>query len=211
VQKETQMFYKYISNLSIYLTVLLGLVAITGDYVVSHTKIHIFQALFDNSTHALIGGLSWFITCLIDKNHHSYQILLEVAVCSFIASIIDLDHFVAAKSLQLKDATNLKQRPPLHCSTFPLVTCILLLFVSYILQLSSVKRGTLIILTAFASHHTRDATRRGYWFYPFGCTPSIPYGIYVVTTCFIPYFMGLLYEFIKINSSSNSYDRFAVI
>ncbi|KAG5897046.1 hypothetical protein JTB14_025863 [Gonioctena quinquepunctata] len=104
------------------------------------------------------------------------------------------------RSFRLKDATSLKTRPPLHCSTFPLVTCALLLSISYILQAQTLKRIALIILTAFLSHHTRDATRRGYWVFPFGSTPPIPYGLYVVLTCLIPYFICYLVGFVTVTN-----------
>ncbi|KAJ8985766.1 hypothetical protein NQ317_014419 [Molorchus minor] len=200
------MFYRLLFNSTTYLTILLALVAIVGDYIVYHTKLHFFQALFDNTTHALIGALSWFMVCLHFKSSSAFYTLLEVAACAFVASLIDLDHFVAARSLNFEDATNLKQRPPLHCSTFPLVICLPLLMLSYVLYLPSLKRSILIVLTAFVSHHTRDATRRGFWLYPYGSTPPIPYGIYVLITCMIPHLIRLLYTMLKKNDISVSYD-----
>lgn len=88
-------------SLRLYLTVLLGLVAIIGDSIVSHSKIQIFQAIFDNATHSIIGGLSWFLVCVCSKKYNS-GVIVEVALCALIASLIDLDHFVVAKSLKLQ-------------------------------------------------------------------------------------------------------------
>lgn len=91
-----------ILSLKSYLTLLLVIIAITGDYIVLHSRLHIFQALFDNATHSIIGGLSWVIVCNICKRYNSYQTICEVAVCALVASIIDLDHFIVAKSFYLK-------------------------------------------------------------------------------------------------------------
>lgn len=92
----------FIFSLKSYLTLLLAIVAITGDYIVSHSRLHIFQAIFDNVTHCVIGGLSWFLVCIICKRYNSYQTLLEVAVCALVSSLIDIDHFIVAKSIYLK-------------------------------------------------------------------------------------------------------------
>ncbi|XP_023021150.1 transmembrane protein 267 [Leptinotarsa decemlineata] len=185
-------------TLSYYLTVLLAIVAVIGDYVVVHSNIHVYQAIFDNATHAVIGGLSWCIVYLKNKPENSLSAVLEIAACTVMSSFIDIDHFFAARSFQLKDAISLKNRPPLHCSTFPLSICVLMLLVSYILQSWNLERITLLILTAFLSHHTRDATRRGYWFFPYGSTPPIPYGLYIILTCCIPYLVLYLHDFVNI-------------
>lgn len=103
-----------------------------------------------------------------------------------------------------QDATNLKGRPPLHCSTFPLCLCIFLLLMSYLFQNNLVLVSSLIILTAFISHHTRDATRRGYWFYPFGSTPPLPYAVYVIVTCTFPYIIFKIHELVKFSNSNYS-------
>ncbi|XP_044261838.1 transmembrane protein 267 [Tribolium madens] len=176
----------FIFNTGNYVTILLALVSVTGDYVVSHTKLHLFQALFDNATHASIGALSWLYVCINFKNRSHFQSLIEIGLCAGVASLIDIDHFISARSIHLKDATSLQKRPPLHCSTFPFMFCLLFLMLSYFFQVEVWKRVSLIVLTAFVSHHTRDATRRGFWFYPFGATPPIPYFLYVGLTCVLP-------------------------
>ncbi|CAH1381017.1 transmembrane protein 267 [Tenebrio molitor] len=186
-------------NTNNYIIILLALVSTTGDYIVTHTKLHLFQALFDNATHAAIGGLSWFFVCINFKNRSHLQTLFEIGACAGIASLIDVDHFVSARSFYLKDATSLQKRPPLHCSTFPLVCCLLVLLGSYFFQVDLWKKISLIVLTAFVSHHTRDATRRGFWFYPFGSTPPVPYYLYVSTTCVIPVVICQLHRLVRID------------
>lgn len=73
---------------------------------------------------------------------------------------------------------------------------------SYLFQNNLVLVSSLILLTAFISHHTRDATRRGYWFYPFGSTPPLPYAVYVIVTCTLPYIIFKIYELVKISNSN---------
>lgn len=85
-----------------YCTILIGLVAIIGDFLVSNSNTHISKAIFDNSTHSVIGGLTWFIVVLKIKNQNAHKRLFEVFLCSLIASLIDLDHFFMAKSIRLK-------------------------------------------------------------------------------------------------------------
>ncbi|KAJ3641505.1 hypothetical protein Zmor_028011 [Zophobas morio] len=184
-----------------YILALLALTSITGDYIVSHTKLHLFQALFDNATHATVGGLSWLYVCVNYKNRSHLQTLLEIAACAGVASLIDVDHFVSARSFRLKDATSLSKRPPLHCSTFPVIFCLGLLLLSYVCQVEVWKKVSLIVLTAFVSHHTRDATRRGFWVYPFGSTPPIPYYGYVGLTCLIPFVVCELYRVVKVEGA----------
>lgn len=53
------------------------------------------------------------------------------------------------------------------------------------------------MFTAFLSHHTRDATRRGYWFYPYGSTQPIPYVSYVLITLLIPHFVCGIMRLLK--------------
>lgn len=94
------MFYLAIS-LKLYITVLLALIAVIGDVLVSHSRIKIFQAVFDNVTHCMIGGLSWLLVCINCKKIN-HGVIIEIIVCAAIASLIDLDHFAMAKSFSLQ-------------------------------------------------------------------------------------------------------------
>lgn len=93
---------------SINAVALLVAVSLLGDHLVSriHQK-HAVKAICDNSTHFLIGGISWLIVCINTsflQNHT--QCLLEILLCAFIAAVIDVDHFISAKSLSLKVLDN---------------------------------------------------------------------------------------------------------
>ncbi|XP_045460253.1 LOW QUALITY PROTEIN: transmembrane protein 267 [Harmonia axyridis] len=173
---------------SINAVALLVAVSLLGDHLVSriHQK-HAVKAICDNSTHFLIGGISWLIVCINTsflQNHT--QCLLEILLCAFIAAVIDVDHFISAKSLSLKEATILKGRPFLHSSTVPVVICACFFMCDCLLKSAVLKRLSPIIFIAFSSHHIRDATRRGLWFSPFGSTIPIPYKLYISLNCVIP-------------------------
>ncbi|KAL3280018.1 hypothetical protein HHI36_017526 [Cryptolaemus montrouzieri] len=170
-------------------------VSLLGDYLVSrnHEK-HALKAIFDNSTHFLIGGISWLIVCINTsflQNH--IECLFQILLCAVIASIIDVDHFISARSLSLKDATILKERPFLHCSTVPVVICACLFYLGSYWRIVIWKKISLIVFIAFSSHHIRDATRRGLWFAPIGSTAPIPYPVYIVLNCVIPFVICCVY------------------
>ncbi len=86
-----------------------------------------------------------------------------------------MDHFVAARSLGLADATTgLSSRPWLHSSA-------VLLVVAAVLALAGVRLGPWrqpvapLLLVALGSHHLRDATRRGLSLWPLlAGTPPLP-------------------------------------
>merc|ERR1719244_961301 len=64
--------------------------------------------------------VSWWIVLLnssiLVSLRNQWQILSLSALTS---SIIDLEHFMAARSFLLKDAVSLSERPILHCTTIP--------------------------------------------------------------------------------------------
>lgn len=103
-------------SLKLYVTILLALVAVIGDNLVLYSKIRIFQALVDNATHSIIGGLSWFLVSIYCKRY-SYGVIVEVAVSAMIASVIDLDHFAVAKSfsLQVTKCISIYFQFKMHC------------------------------------------------------------------------------------------------
>lgn len=97
------MWLLYLFNRNDFLcTILIGCVAIIGDGLVSLSNLHIYKALFDNSTHSLIGALTWLIITFRIKNNTLWLRTAEIMLCAFIASIIDLDHFIVARSWRLK-------------------------------------------------------------------------------------------------------------
>ena len=57
----------------------------------------IFRALVDNSAHAFFAFLSWLAVAGITRRG-----IAESVFCAVLASAIDLDHFIMAKSLKMK-------------------------------------------------------------------------------------------------------------
>lgn len=84
------------------LVVFLLVTSLLGDFLVGKSEVHLHKALLDNATHAVIAGISWLIVCFRFKYENALQIALEVLGCAALGSLIDLDHFLAARSLRLK-------------------------------------------------------------------------------------------------------------
>ncbi len=131
------------------------------------------------------------------------------------AGILDIDHFVAAYSLSVYDATHLIARPYGHSLLFILAITFLLFLlkhlVSYFLS-SSLLTSSLtsakptvnsmwslllllihvtpiatIYLLSSLSHIIRDSSRRGLWFFSSYKTSPIPYFSHLMLLCVLPY------------------------
>ena len=63
------------------------------------------RALVDNSAHGLIAFVSWCVVSEIQTRKD----LLDAILCGLIACVIDVDHFIAAKSCRLQVRGNLLQ------------------------------------------------------------------------------------------------------
>lgn len=117
-----------------------------------------------------------------------------------LGSLLDLDHFLAAGSLDLRAATHLPSRPLGHAVPVAVAGAI-----AAALALRSRRWGA-IVGAAFASHQLRDATRRGLWFCvpcggdaearpPWGVdysTPPLPYPLYLSLLILLPSAVGHL-------------------
>ena len=65
----------------------------------------ILRAIADNVAHGLVGGWCWANTILLmvgGEEAMSWTRLVQVAVCMLTASVIDLDHFIEARSLSFQ-------------------------------------------------------------------------------------------------------------
>lgn len=100
------MFLNSVFNVpKIALSILLGVISVLGDCLVDASKPsnHLLAAILDNLTHAFIGALSAFI---IVVDYHDRLTVLEqkiLIVFGFLtAGLIDVDHFIQAKSFRLK-------------------------------------------------------------------------------------------------------------
>ncbi|XP_058123653.1 transmembrane protein 267 [Anopheles ziemanni] len=176
--------------------VALCLVCLIGDKLSDAVeKPPLLRACIDNCTHVLIGLIASEIFLngsTYNTAKHEYLLLLcEAAVVS---SLIDLDHFIEARSFRLQDATNLDRRPFLHNSVFCILIFLLLIIVKPF-GTSNFRLSTAVAFIAFSTHHMRDATRRGIWIKsPFQDDSSrpIPYVGYLVFTNILPHVMTIL-------------------
>lgn len=222
----SQMFCKLPILVSGLLTACLAATAVIGDHLVNYSTVHLHKAFFDNGTHAVVAVISWLIVCVCCKYKSTSQICIESITCGIIASLIDLDHFLVARALNLKvriyflckifyvfifqAATNLRGRPPLHCTTVPLLICTSLYLLGSLLHIQFLNRVSLLIFTAFLSHHIRDANRRGFWLYPLGSTQSLSKFFYLSFTCLLPHLVCFLKQNMDAGSTNMNYKEIIV-
>lgn len=129
-----------------------------------------FTALLDPVAHAalaLIVVLPWIVLARLPR----YYAILAVAA----AVLIDLDHFIVATSLSLKDAISLPMRPMSHSVIFcaGLAGLLGVIFRQF-------SAGAIIFL-ALLSHLSRDATSGGTpWLFPFPESPRLSVSLHLV-------------------------------
>lgn len=165
----------------------------------------LLRALMDNSAHCFVGVLSWFIIS------YSKVDLCELILAGIIASFIDLDHFISAKSFKLIDAISLSNRPFLHNSLTLFVSNILLLVVLSLLNTSKKYKWSLLVFISWFSHHVRDGNRHGLWLGSIYTTKAIKDDWYLLIMVFTPLLIRHFYQneknlvdflFLKINNNN---------
>lgn len=80
-----------------FLTCAIGVCSILGDYGLKYGKGEGKRAIFDNATHATVGGLTWTLIIALSRKS-LVQHLNGIFSCFLLASFIDVDHFIAAHS-----------------------------------------------------------------------------------------------------------------
>lgn len=87
----------------IILTTLVSITCLLGDNFVELTQHPMLKALADNATHAAIGALSGiaFAVQFYERTSHFFGWFL-IFVCFVCSSLIDVDHFIAARSWSLE-------------------------------------------------------------------------------------------------------------
>lgn len=97
------MFFNYLNKIRATATVLIGSTCLLGDYLFNrNNNHHILKSLTDNITHSLIGLFCAIIIVNYYQNAFCrIESLLLVLTSFLISSIIDVDHFIEAKSLSL--------------------------------------------------------------------------------------------------------------
>ena len=195
-----------IFNLTLFgIEVLLAIVCLVGDYYVfkSLSLINLFQfksfpilneilirALLDNFVHGIIGLLSWSIIS------YPYLSLNELIASYLFSSILDIDHFINARSFKIAEAISLQRRPFLHNSlTLLLINSVIFLSLAYVNPAKKNAWAILFFISWF-SHHCRDGTRHGLWFGFVGSSTPINYNFYLLIILLLP----LLFRNILVNS-----------
>ena len=126
----------------------------------------VLAAIADNVSHAFI---AWSVVRAFPSKprvvptSQSWLVYREQFVGWCLGSLLDLDHFVSARSLSLSAATHLSHRPLGHAVPVALAAA----FATGALFRS--RRAGAVVAAAFMSHQLRDATRRGLWW----CTPCV--------------------------------------
>ena len=151
------------------------LVCLSGDYLVFTFltgQAPLLKALADSFVHGSVAFFSWLI---IEKS------LINASICTFMAMLVDVDHFIQAGSWRLEDAISLNQRPFLHNSTLPLSIYLIIILINLTVMgnCAEIKTGANIAFVAFFTHHLRDASRRGLWFEPWVQSLPVAYPMYI--------------------------------
>ncbi|XP_013775206.1 transmembrane protein 267-like [Limulus polyphemus] len=182
---------------------LLLLVSMLGDGLLTTGIIQqsdFLRALIDNITHGLIAVISWVLVAVSGTATRSDEpssiflksLLAEALLCGLIACVVDLDHFMMAKSFRLKDALNLGSRPPFHCTSVLFLASFFIVIFAIILKISWLVKLGLLFTVAVLSHHLRDSVRRGLWLWPLGSTRPLAYWLYCILLVSLPLLVQIL-------------------
>ncbi|XP_014291058.1 transmembrane protein 267 isoform X2 [Halyomorpha halys] len=176
------------------ITVMIVIVAMCGDKLLTKVDHHGIKAIIDSTTHGSVALFSWAVVVFNSNSIHDLKVFhcAEILGCGAIASLIDVDHFLAARSFRLQDALQLSRRPPFHSSSLLILVFFSLYLSAKVFKSSMLNQMGWIILVAGGSHHLRDAVRRGLWFPPFGSTPPLHQIIYLVSLAFFPHIVAFL-------------------
>lgn len=201
-----------------YLKVILSIVIICaayfGDYVVfksRYSNSFIFRAFSDSLVHGSLGCLSALIFFSHENNLSLEAYLFNVIFCTAISCLIDIDHFIVAKSLNLHDLSNLNQRGIFHNTSLWLISSTALLFYSYLQRRLNIYILTFMLILGFSSHHIRDGNRRGLLMYPLRNTPVIDKHLYYILLAVLPHIIAYCYLMFKVDFSRNSIVDYTIV
>ncbi|KAH7487887.1 Transmembrane protein 267 [Phytophthora ramorum] len=178
------------------------LICIASDYFLfQHEYLldyKILRHLVDSAAHGSVAFCCWGIFLLqIEKYSESGGSTLSslgvLKKCFFngvTASLLDIDHFLAAGALSLAGATHLQGRPFGHAVTFIIVVALLVSRCSRRCQARKRRYRVCFLVIAWFSHQLRDGMRRGLWFWPLGSTPPINYFLYLAMEEGLPFVMA---------------------
>ncbi|KAG7380470.1 hypothetical protein PHYPSEUDO_007172 [Phytophthora pseudosyringae] len=182
---------------------LLLLICLASDYFLfQHVYLldyKLLRHLVDSAAHGTVAFCCWAIFLLqSDKYSESTDstcssilgMLKKCFLNGITASLLDVDHFIAAGALSLAGATHLDGRPFGHTVTFIIVVALLVNRWSRTCQARKRRHRVCFIVVAWFSHQLRDGMRRGLWFWPMGSTPPVNYFLYLVMEEALPFVMA---------------------
>lgn len=175
--------------------IILFTICISGDNMMSYLPLYLksqhLNAILDNMVHGMVGFFSWAVVIGMQLKCKD---ILQCILCLLLACLVDVDHFLAAGSLRLKDALSLPARPPFHATTIiPVITAFLYIISMLFPVQSNIYLICFTFFIAWTSHHIRDSTRRGLWLPPFGSTPSLPYTLYICLILILPLLVRIIF------------------
>ncbi|KAK9498523.1 hypothetical protein O3M35_003139 [Rhynocoris fuscipes] len=170
------------------LTFSICLTALLGDAILNVIRLPISRAFTDSLTHGLIGLITWIVVVQLYRGKFLVSKTFEVILSGFIASAIDVDHFIYNRSFDINEALHLgEHRPIFHSTSLLIVSTVVPYIFSLVYRIFWLNRLSWIILVSGMSHHIRDATRRGLWFYPIGSTKPLPKYLYIALLGILPH------------------------
>ena len=90
-----------------------------------HVKDVVLRPLIDNISHGVIACLVWLTaSSTSDRKALLTVALYETIVCGLFGCLIDVDHFLSAKSFSLHAATHLSHRPFGHALIVPMAVSV---------------------------------------------------------------------------------------
>ena len=122
---------------------------------------------------------------------------------------MDLDHFIAARSLKLHQATSLQKRPLLHNTplTFVITIGVYATFKWTFGDQKFAVLSSLCLFNAWITHQLRDALRRGLWLYPIW-TDTAALSISSYLMCLLVLF---LFEVVVLEAIFKSFETIAIV
>uniref|UniRef100_K3X9A3 Transmembrane protein 267 n=1 Tax=Globisporangium ultimum (strain ATCC 200006 / CBS 805.95 / DAOM BR144) TaxID=431595 RepID=K3X9A3_GLOUD len=162
------------------LMVALMLVCVTSDAFLAQEEFmkdyKLFRHLVDSGAHGAVSFCCYGIyLCQCER---------------VTASLLDVDHFIAAGSFSISGATHLKHRPFGHAVTFIVAVIATVWSCSSKRTLQARRRRVCFVIIALLSHQLRDGMRLGLWFWPLGSTPPIEYLLYLLLEEALPFVMA---------------------
>ncbi|XP_042218098.1 uncharacterized protein LOC121869312 [Homarus americanus] len=184
----------------------------------------------DTVVHGLIGGFSFWLTCLLcpdlvldvsyllsclglgHERDRQRRVFLDMpidtiynfGVAFMLSCVVDLDHVMKDLVQIIMGGSRVPwERGCLHFSLPPLLLTLLLYISALIVHyMWCLKLGTLIVVCIF-SHQVRDGMHHGLWFQPLGITSRLPQWLYIFITQILPLVISALVSILVLRVKLN--------